>query len=56
VPSIPSRLARLAPALALVVIAAWGTCRAVGAGAGVPGDGAWAAASQRLRAELGRVS
>lgn len=52
VPSLTSRLARLAPALALVAIAAWGTCRAVGAGAGVPGDRAWAAVSQRLRAEL----
>ena len=46
-----SRLARLAPALALVMIAAWSTWRVVGAGAGVPDDAAWGAAAARVRAQ-----
>jgi len=41
----------LAPALALAATAAWSTCRVVGAGAGVPGDGAWARAAAAVRAE-----
>lgn len=41
----------LAPIVALAVIAAWSTCRVVGAGAGVPGDGAWKAAAAAVRAE-----
>lgn len=41
----------LAPALALVAIAAWSTCRVVGAGAGVPDDRAWAAAAAAVRAQ-----
>ncbi|MBK9030421.1 MAG: hypothetical protein IPL61_03620 [Myxococcales bacterium] len=49
-PSPASRLARLAPALALVVVAAWSARRVVGAGAGVPDDAAWAAAAAEVRA------
>ena len=41
----------LAPLFALAVIAAWSTCRVVGAGAGVPGDAAWAEAAALVRAE-----
>lgn len=41
----------LAPAVALVAIAAWSTCRTVGAGAGVPDDAAWAKAAALVRAE-----
>lgn len=40
----------LAPIVALAVVAAWSTCRVVGAGAGVPGDAAWARASAAVRA------
>ena len=39
------------PAIALAAIAAWSTCRTVGAGAGVPGDAAWAQAAALVRAE-----
>ncbi|MEZ4399458.1 MAG: hypothetical protein R3B06_05545 [Kofleriaceae bacterium] len=46
------RLARLAPALALVVIAAWSAARVVGAGAAVPDDAAWAAAAAAIEPEL----
>ncbi len=41
----------LLPAVALAAIAAWSTCRTVGAGAGVPGDDAWAQAAALVRAE-----
>ncbi|HUQ05212.1 MAG TPA: hypothetical protein VM261_22065 [Kofleriaceae bacterium] len=41
----------LAPIMALALIAVWSTCRAVGAGAGVPDDRAWAAASAAVRKE-----
>jgi hypothetical protein len=41
----------LAPIVALALIAVWSTCRAVGAGAGVPDDRAWAAAATAVRAE-----
>ena len=47
-----SRLARVMPALALVVIAAWSAVRVVGAGRAVPDDAAWAATAARVRAEL----
>ncbi len=39
----------LAPLAALALIAAWSTCRVVGAGAGVPGDAAWARAAAVVR-------
>ena len=39
----------LVPALALVLVALWSTCRVVGAGAGVPGDAAWARAAALVR-------
>lgn len=45
-----SRLVRVVPALALVLIAAWSARRVVGAGAGVPDDAAWAAAAAEVRA------
>lgn len=45
------RAARLGPAVALVAIAVWSTCRVVGAGAGVPSDAAWSAAAATVRAE-----
>ena len=45
-----ARSLRVVPALALIAVAAWGTCRAVGAGAGVPGDPAWAAVGRELHA------
>jgi hypothetical protein len=41
----------LAPIVALAVVAAWSTCRVVGAGATVPDDRAWAAAAAAVRAE-----
>lgn len=41
----------LLPAIALAAVAAWSTCRTVGAGAGVPGDAAWAQAAALVRAE-----
>jgi hypothetical protein len=41
----------LVPTVALAAIAAWSTCRTVGAGAGVPGDAAWARAAALVRAE-----
>ncbi len=50
-PAVRKLLIGLAPALALVVVAAWSTCRTVGAGAGVPGDAAWARAAALVRAE-----
>jgi hypothetical protein len=40
----------LAPLLALVVIAAWSTCRVVGAGGSVPDDAAWGRAAETVRA------
>jgi len=40
----------LVPAIALAAIAAWSTCRTVGAGAGVPDDATWARAAARVRA------
>lgn len=43
-------LSGLVPAVALAAIAAWSTCRTVGAGAGVPGDAAWAQAAALVRA------
>lgn len=49
----PSRLVRLAPALALVAIAAWSAVRTVTAGADVPDDRAWAAVAARVRPQLG---
>lgn len=39
------------PALALALVAVWSTCRTVGAGAGVPGDEAWARAAALVRAD-----
>ncbi len=41
----------LAPVVVLAAIAAWSTCRVVGAGDGVPGDRAWARAAAAVRAE-----
>jgi hypothetical protein len=41
----------LLPAVALAAIAAWSTCRTVGAGAGVPDDAAWTRAAALVRAE-----
>lgn len=46
-----TRAARLAPALALVAVAMWSTCRVLGAGAGVPDDAAWKQAAARVRAD-----
>lgn len=45
------RAARLGPAIVLCAIAAWSTCRVLGAGAGVPSDAAWDAASARVRSQ-----
>jgi hypothetical protein len=45
------RAARVVPALALAAIAAWSTCRTVGAGSDVPSDRAWRAASEAVRAQ-----
>lgn len=45
------RAAPFVPAVALVAIALWSTCRVVGAGAGVPDDAAWRAAAARVRSE-----
>lgn len=44
------RVAPIVPAVALVAVALWSTCRVVGAGAGVPDDGAWRAAAASVRA------
>ncbi len=41
----------LAPLLVLAAFSVWSTCRVVGAGAGVPDDDAWQAASKAVRAE-----
>ncbi|HVV81864.1 MAG TPA: hypothetical protein VHE35_02250 [Kofleriaceae bacterium] len=41
----------LLPAVALAGLAAWSTCRVVGAGAGVPDDAAWTRAEALVRAE-----
>jgi hypothetical protein len=41
---------RLIPALVLVVVAAWSTCRIEGAPDGVPGDAAWREAAAAVRA------
>jgi len=39
----------LAPIVVLAAVAVWSTCRITGAGAGVPGDAAWARASAAVR-------
>lgn len=44
-------LQRAAPAVVLVAIAVWSTCRVIGAGAGVPDDAAWAKAAAAVRAQ-----
>lgn len=43
------RAARLGPAVALIAIAAWSTCRVIGAGAEAPTDAAWSAAAAHVR-------
>jgi hypothetical protein len=50
-PAVRRLILGLLPAVALAAIAAWSTCRTVGAGAGVPGDAAWAGAAALVRAE-----
>lgn len=51
-PPLVARFARLAPAIALCLLAAWSAVRTVGAGRRVPDDDAWAAAATRVRAAL----
>jgi hypothetical protein len=49
VPDVKKLSLGLAPLLVLAAIAAWSTCRVTGAGAGVPGDAAWARAATVVR-------